>query len=203
MQPQAYTPTRRGIVLGTAGAVALGGAGLLVSTDRARAAVTLDIPDRTFAPDDGEAHAVWIVADGSYGWSNLDTDPAAYQIYLLVDAPGAPGDWSAISIADGGASAREESGSYQLRGDITASSAWSSEDFTANDDGSGHTVEVPVAVMLVVRDGAGDIIDTAEAMTTATVTIEHGGAVLSIEGAGSLELQDDSGDPTPTFSGGH
>lgn len=203
MRLQAYTPTRRRIVFGTITAGALGAVGLTLASRPVRAAVSLDIEPVTLAPEDGEVYRPFVLINGDYSYQNVDPAPAEWQTYLLIDGPGATGDdWQAVGIASGTPDGTADSGTYQLRGAITAHSAWSSSDFTAGDGGEPVSQSVPVTVMFVLRDSAGDIVADAEAQGTAEVTVEHGGALVSVSGSGTTAMQDDSTDPTPTYAGG-
>lgn len=199
---QQHVTRRRLIATGTA--VALGATGLALGSENARAQASitmgeLAIPDATFAPADNQAHAIWATVHGQYQWSNLQADPGKWQVYLLVGD--GSDSWSAVGIAEGQASRGNESGTFSVRGDLTAASAYSSEDFQPNGDGTPKTLNIPVAVMLVVRDGSGNVLTDAQASRTVAVEIKPGGAVVSVGAAGELVMQDDSDSPTPTVSG--
>lgn len=198
---QEHYTRRRLIATGTISALGL--AGLALGSGNARAAVSLDIEDRTYAPENGTLFRPWVVVSGDFSYTNLDAEASEWAVYGLVDGPDATGeDWQAIAIDDGLASGTEGSGTYQLRGAITSHSGWDASRFSANEDGSPQSLDIPVAVMLVLRDSGGNIIADAEAHQTATVTVEAGGAVLSVAGTGAVEAQLSSEDPTPTYAGG-
>lgn len=160
----------------------------------------LAIPPAEFEPDDNEIHALWAVVSGRYEYANLDIEAAKWQTYLLV-ADSAGENWQAIGIAEGAASGQDGEGSYAVRGDITAASHWSSEDFSVP-DGETKTVAVPLAVMLIVRDSGGNVLADAQVSQSADITVTPGGTVAKLGGEGTIQAQDDSGDPTPTLSGG-
>lgn len=84
-------------------------------------------------------------------------------------------------------------------GSVTDSSAYTSDDFDAETDGETVTVTVPMKVMLQIRSHNGNLID-AEATDKATLTVTNEEVNVSAEvgGNGSLELQVNQSDPTPS-----
>lgn len=195
---------RRLIALGTT--VAIGATGLTIASEPARGQAsvewgTLHIPETDLGAEDGEVYAPHVIVNGSWRFRNLDTDPAEWAVYLLVDAAPDAGEWSAIGITDGETTAPEAEGEFTVRGAITASGDWSPTDFSVAEDGTARTVTVPVAVMFVVRDGAGDILLDAQASRDIPITVNQTGASAAIGADGGVYAQDDQGDPTPTVGG--
>lgn len=198
MQTPALTRRRFGIVTGT---LALGGVGLTLASEPASADLTLgefDMPDRTLKPEDGQVYRPWIVASGEWTYANLDNEAGEWGVYLLVGPPGGDGSYQAIAIDDGSASGTEGSGTFGLRGAITASGDWSASDFSVRDDGSPRTRVVPAAVMLLIRDGGGDRLVEAKVSRDVEITVKPGGATANVGAEGEVLAQLSSDDPTPT-----
>lgn len=194
--------TRRRIAALSGATLALGAGGLSMVPRTAQAQVTmgeLNVPDVEFTPKDNALHAVWVLLDGEWSYTNLSADPAAWQVYLLVDDPQNSGNWQAIGIAEGSPSGTDDSGTFVVRGDLTAG-PYTSDDFDVS-DGEAVTMTVPVGAMLVIRDGSGDIVADAEVHTTADVTVRPGGASASLGGSGQFVAQDNSDSATPTLAG--
>lgn len=169
----------------------------------AEAQVTLgefDVPNVEFTPEDNDLHAVWVVLDGEWSYTNLKNEPAAWQVYLLVDDPQNSGNWQAVGVTEGTPNGTDDSGTFAVRGDLTAG-PYTSDDFDVS-DGKAVTMTVPVGAMLVIRDGSGNIVADAEVHTTADVTVKPGGASASFGASGQLVAQDNSDSPTPTLAGG-
>ena len=183
------------IVAGTT--IAIGAAGIAISSEEASAAVTgaFSVGDATIRPADNRLAQLWATVSGDWRFGGLEADPAEWRVYLLADATGNPGDWQAIAMTSGSVTAREASGTYGIRGEITAASHYQSIDVS---DGTPVELSIPVSVLLMVRDGSGETLATAEAMDTVTVTVEPGGSVSAIGGSGTMHGVDNAGDPTPT-----
>lgn len=193
--------TRRRIVLGTA-VLATAGTGLALGTDRAgaQASVSTDglkVEPAEFSPEDGELFSPWVLITGEFEY-RVGADPAEWQVFLLVYDGG--GNSEAVGLTEGDATAREGSGTYALRGPITAASFWGPEDFRVPDGQESITVSVPVEVVLVIRDAAGDMLIQAREADDAVVTVNRDGQVMAaLDGSATIYAQDDSDDPTPSL----
>lgn len=192
--------SRRRLIAGGTAAV-LGTAGLAVATDGAEAQASvgidggLDIEPGEFSPDDGELFSVWVLATGEWGY-RVETQPAKWEAYLLIGDGG--GNAEPVAVTDGETTALEATGTYGLRGAITASGAWGPSDFRLPDGAEEHVVEIPVEIAYVVRDAGDAMLAQARAADTATVTVTPGGVAASVGGSATLVGQDDSDSPTPT-----
>jgi len=190
---------RRSIAIG-AGVLTAGAAGIALGTDRAGASAdvtlgTLDAEDATFSPEDGSLTAVWLLVSGRFEYQ-VNADPADWQAYALVgDGSGAT---EAIALASGAADARQGSGTYALRGPITAASFYDSSDFAVPDRQHSVTVSIPVTVVFLVRDSGGKTLVQARVSDDAMVTVDDARMPkASLAGSATIAAQDDAGDPTP------
>jgi len=195
---------RRLLAVGTTAAV--GAAGIALGTDRAVASASVDMGtfDATggeFSPADGEAYAIHAFVSGQYAYK-VNTDPEDWQAYLLVGS--GDGDTEAIGIIDGPATAREGSGTYALRGPITAASFYSSGDFRVPDGQHSVTRTIPLTVVFLVRDAAGETLVQARESADLPVTIDDDGMPrVAISASAQAAMQDDAVDDTPTLPGGN
>jgi len=189
---------RRLLAVGTTAAVGAAGIALGSKPAGAQASVyvgDLSVPDKTLSPDDGSVFAVWALINGTFEY-RVDADPDVWEAYLLVYDGN--GNSEAVGLTDGPATAREDSGSYALRGPLTAASFWNADDFTVPDGQSSISQTIPIEVVFLVRNAAGDIIIQARASDDAVVTVDRDGQVLAdLSGAGEIVAQMDSDDPTP------
>ena len=187
---------RRSIALGT-GLLTAGAAGLTLGTDPARAAVTtdgLELEDAEFATD-GPPEAVWAVLSGTWSY-RIDADPDVWEVYLL--AYDDSGNSEAIGLADGPATAREDSGTYALRGDLLAASFYDAADFVVPAGEPSRVLTVAVEVAFVLRDAGGGLLIQARAEDAATVTVLPGGTLAQINGGGNIVPQRE-GEGTPAL----
>lgn len=188
---------RRLIAIGTG--AALGTAGLALGTQPAGAQADvslgdLEIQEGELAPEDGEVYAPWVLLTGDYEY-RVQEEPAEWEAYLLVYDNG--GNSEAVSVTSGDATAMEATGSYALRGAITAASFWGPSDFSIPDGQDSVTVTVPIEVAFVVRDADGTMLVQDRVADDAVVTVTPGGSMATLSGAGEIVMQDDADDPTP------
>lgn len=188
---------RRSIALG-ATALTAGAAGLTIASEPAAAEAevtlgSLDAADATLRPEDGQVYAPWLIAHGDWSY-RVDVDPAEWQVYLLV---GRNGNTSAIGMASGEATAREATGTFGVRGPITAADAWAPGDFAVGSGGQPTTQSVAVQLVFTLRDAAQESLVQAVVQDTATVTVKPGGTVAEVGASASIVMQDDEGDATP------
>lgn len=200
---QEHITRRRSIAIGGT-ILTAGAAGIYAATDTAGAQATvsadgLQVEGGEFSPADGELYAPWVVISGAWSY-RVDADPASWQAYLLVYDDNGSGS-EAVGITDGTATAREATGTYALRGRITAASFWEPADFAVAPDGSeaSVTTTVPIEVAFLVQDGSGETLVQARESADLPVTVNNAGMVMaSLDGQAIVYAQDNSDDPTPT-----
>lgn len=191
---------RRSIVLGGT-ALSAAVAGLALGTDRAGAQADVELgsidtqDEYRLTPDDGEAWAPFLQIRGPYSY-RVEADPAEWQVYLLIGD--GSGNTTAVGMTSGEATARQGSGTYALQGAVTAADAWGPSDFAVAADGSPTTVDVPIEVILVVRDADNGMLVQAGVEATVPITVEQGGTTANLGAAVDVVLMDDADDPTPT-----
>lgn len=196
---QEHITRRKAIVAGTT--TVLGATGLALGTREAGAQAAvyvgeLSVPDKTISPEDGAVYALWAVVSGTFEY-RVDADPDVWEAYLLVYD--GDGNSEAVGITDGPATSRQNSGSYALRGPITAASFWGPEDFTVPDGEESISQTIPIEIAFLVRDSAGDMLIQARAADEAVVTVDREGQVLAdLAGTAEIVAQEDSSDPTPS-----
>lgn len=200
METPHLTRRRLGIGLGTT--LALGAAGVALGSRnaRAQASVTLGelgIEDTELGAEDGKFHSVHILLDGEWEYRNLDAEPAEWRAYLMV-APEGSDSWSAIGMTDGDPAGTEASGTFGLRGRVTASGAFAPENFAVASDGSPTTTTVRVGVLFMALDADGETLVEAQVTRPVDITVTQTGASASLGATGVVAGQDDQSDPTPT-----
>lgn len=198
------TPTltrRRSIAIaGTTLAAGLGG--LTLGTDEAGAQANVDTDGLDveqggeFSPTDGQLHDVHALINGSWSY-RTNTDPAEWEAFLLIFGPSGD-DSEAVDLTGGETTGREATGDYALSGSITSASAWDPTDFAVPEGGGETTVDVPVAVAFLVRDGAGEVLVEDRERADLPVTVDDDGMPqVAVGGEVEAVAQDDESDPEP------
>lgn len=190
---------RRSIALGTTTIAGLAGLTLATGDSRAQAAVSIATKEAVMKPQDGEVYAPHVRVRGSWSFSGLSETPDSWAAYLQVGD--GSGGTEAIGLHEGSITNQSGSGSFSVRGPVTAASFYSPDTFSA-EPGSPTTVDVPLEVLFLVQGSSGTLV-SAMATGTQTIRVEYGGSVASIADAtATAAMQDDQGDPEPDFDGG-
>lgn len=189
--------TRRG-VLGSAIAVLLTGpiAGrYLVDTARADAAVTgLDVTGDAITTDDGQLTGLTTSVSGHVSYDGLDTDAAILDIELYAAPSGGATDAAGNRMASTSATVALESGLGTHAGhldfgfvdaDVLAADDLSASDFSATGDGTTKDTDVDFRLAMAVSDVDGNVLVSAAATTTATISVTNEANSANAGGSGS------------------
>lgn len=188
--------TRRSVL---SSAIALGatGTGLALYSQRSQATVTPEfaVPDSKLVDEDGQPSGIWLFASGNWAY-RVNTDVGEYALALFTRDIN--GSFHVVDVVETPTSLKENSGTFDLGGDLLATDAWSAADFTAPGPGKSITRNVPVGVLLRVLDPGGSLITDGRSTATASIMVEGKALSATIGGTGEVQFQADDGDPTPT-----
>jgi len=194
--------SRRSVLGGIALGVTGTGAATFYQLSQPAAAVSvneLSIPGEEFQAEDGDLHAPWLRVVGEFEFA-LEEPVAEWRVELQVQNPD-PNTTGQDNIGQmsGAVGSADFAGEYAVTGDITDSEFYSPSDFTVTEEGATQTIDVPIRVLLILIDVESVVMETAEATTTAPVTISNTGGETAIflSGSGTIEFQDNEGDAPP------